>query len=88
MITGRAKNVNKKEVQREETSRTNVYGQLEDGAHFELDGRSLKEKVNSSAEVDFVNKLFLVACVAHLNESPPTQPIRVDILNPYNERCR
>lgn len=88
MITGRAKNVNKKEILGEETIRTNVYGQLEDGAHFELDRRSLKEKVNSSTEVDYVNTLFPVSCVAHLNESPPTQPTRVDILKPYNERCR
>ena len=88
MITGRTKNVNKRKIRGEETTRTNVYGQLEDSAHFELDRRSLKEKVNSSTEVDFVNILFSVARVTHLNESPPTQPIRVDILKPYNERCR
>lgn len=51
MITGRAKNVNKEKKWGEETTRTKVYGELEDRAHFELDRRSLKEKVNSSTKL-------------------------------------
>jgi hypothetical protein len=45
-----------------EKVRTSVYRQLENGAYFELDRSSLKEKVNGSIKVDFVRTPPKITC--------------------------
>jgi hypothetical protein len=62
---------------------TDVNGNLKDGTNFELKRRLLQEEVYHP-NVIHLSVLKNVECTiyTHLKESPPTQPMRVDMRKP------